>query len=123
MEELLPALPHDRRRGKAQRRDCQFWGIRTPLSASWVVDGNRRRRGRVIEIISVVLQFNDLWLRRGWSQRNVRRFTRIFGKLSGGNVGPRSTTSAILFLRSSKRQHARRNLARAAHGLENSNFT
>src|SRR6266702_5478174 len=87
MEELLPALPHDRRRGKAQRRDCQFWGIRTPLSASWVVDGNRRRRGRVIEIISVVLQFNDLWLRRGWSQRNVRRFTRIFGKLSGGNVG------------------------------------
>src|SRR4030081_1745275 len=59
------------------------------------------------KINSVVLQFNDLWLRRGWSQRNVRRYSRVVGKLSARECGTTIATAAILFLRSSRRQHAR----------------
>src|SRR5882757_1300869 len=42
------------------------------------------------KINSVVLQFNDLGLRRGKSQRNARRFSRVVGKLSARKCGPRS---------------------------------
>jgi len=39
------------------------------------------------KINSVVLQFNDWWLRRGWSQRNARRFSRLSASCRPGNVG------------------------------------
>ena len=67
-EKPLPALPCEcRRADETQRRYDQILLILKPRTALGMVKGNTCRRGRAIEASILVLQFNDLRLRRGGS--------------------------------------------------------
>jgi hypothetical protein len=68
----LPAFPNECRRAEKQRRDYWFWRIRKPRAALGMVSGNEDRRGHVIKTSEVVFQFNDLRLRRGRSQQEIK---------------------------------------------------